>query len=54
MVGKCSPNFVQPQAEVIYSIRAPKLSQLKDLYNRVYAIAKGAALMTETTMEAEI
>ncbi|MEH7390288.1 M20 family metallopeptidase [Bacillus sp. JJ1503] len=51
--GGASPNVVQPHAEVIYLIRAPKKRQVKDLYERVYNIAKGAALMTETTMGVE-
>ena len=44
---KCSP----VQAQVLYAIRAPKITQVKELYNRVCNIARGAALMTETTVE---
>lgn len=51
--GGTSPNVVQPHAEVVYLIRAPKKQQVKELYERVYNIAKGAALMTGTTMEVE-
>ncbi|OCA82093.1 M20 family metallopeptidase [Pseudobacillus wudalianchiensis] len=51
--GGTSPNVVQPHAEVAYLIRAPKKQQVKDLYERVYNIAKGAALMTGTSMEVE-
>ncbi|MFK2827050.1 M20 family metallopeptidase [Bacillus sp. B190/17] len=50
--GGASPNVVQPHAEVVYLIRAPKKQQVKDLYERVHNIAKGAALMTGTTVEA--
>lgn len=49
--GGISPNVVQPHAEVVYLIRAPKKQQVKELYERVYDIARGAALMTGTTME---
>ncbi|PFP17551.1 amidohydrolase [Bacillus sp. AFS073361] len=51
--GGISPNVVQAHAEVVYLIRAPKKQQVKELYERVYNIAKGAALMTGTTMEVE-
>lgn len=50
--GGISPNVVQPFAEVVYLIRAPKKQQVKELYGRVYDIARGAALMTGTTMDA--
>ncbi|PTY76191.1 amidohydrolase [Heyndrickxia sporothermodurans] len=49
--GGISPNVVQADAEVLYLIRAPKISQVIDIYNRVINIAKGAALMTETEVE---
>ena len=47
--GGFSPNVVQPHAEVLYLIRAPRNDQVLDLYARVNDIAKGAALMTGTT-----
>lgn len=50
--GGLSPNVVQSKATVLYQIRAPKLSQAKEIYNRIVNIAKGAALMTETRLEA--
>ncbi|MDQ0207725.1 M20 family metallopeptidase [Alkalicoccobacillus murimartini] len=49
--GGLSPNVVQAEAEVLYLIRAPELSQVNALYKRVQDIAKGAALMTETTFD---
>ncbi|MEY8749475.1 M20 family metallopeptidase [Alkalicoccobacillus gibsonii] len=49
--GGLSPNVVQPEAEVLYLIRAPQLSQVESLYKRVKNIAKGASLMTETSFE---
>ncbi len=48
--GGHSPNVVQADAEVLYLIRAPQLDQAQDIYQRVINIAKGAALMTDTTM----
>lgn len=48
--GGTSPNVVQPYAEVMYLIRAPKKQQVLDIYKRVQKIAEGAALMTETTV----
>lgn len=49
--GGYSPNVVQPFAEVLYLIRAPKNGQVKEIFERVNDIAKGAALMTGTRME---
>ncbi len=49
--GGTAPNVVQSEAQVLYAIRAPKVSQVKELYERVCKVAQGAALMTETTVE---
>lgn len=49
--GGASPNVVQANAEVLYLVRAPQLSQAQDIYQRVIDIAKGAALMTGTTLD---
>jgi aminobenzoyl-glutamate utilization protein B len=49
--GGLSPNVVQPEAEVLYLIRAPQLDEVRAIYERVYNIAKGAALMTDTEVE---
>lgn len=51
--GGTSPNVVQANAEVVYLIRAPEKDEVESLYERVYNIARGAALMTETTLEVE-
>ena len=48
--GGSSPNVVQAEAEVLYLVRAPQLDQLQEIYQRVTDIARGAALMTGTTM----
>ncbi|MGE7928249.1 M20 family metallopeptidase [Lysinibacillus xylanilyticus] len=49
--GGTSPNVVQPYAEVTYLVRAPKKHQVLEIYQRVKNIAKGATLMTETSLE---
>ncbi|MDR1400053.1 MAG: amidohydrolase [Treponema sp.] len=49
-VGGGLPNVVQPSAELLYFIRAPKPAQVRSIFERVVDIAKGAALMTGTTM----
>ena len=49
--GGSSPNVVQAEAEVLYLMRAPKVDQVRDIYERVCKIAKGAAMMTETECE---
>ena len=48
--GGISANVVQPEAEVRYMIRAPKITQVNEIYERVNDVARGAALMTGTTM----
>ena len=45
------PSVVQPYAEVLYLIRAPKNKQVEEIYRRVNKIAEGAAHMTETRVE---
>lgn len=52
--GGHAPNIVQSDAEVLYKIRAPRIQQVKEIFERVKNVAKGAALMTETEMEYEI
>ena len=52
--GGSYPNVVQDYARLKYEVRAPKVSQMKELFARVVKIAEGAALMTETTMKYEI
>lgn len=49
--GGTAPNVVQAEAQVLYAIRAPRIQQVKELYERVCKIAQGAALMTETQVE---
>ncbi len=49
--GGTAPNVVQSHAEVLYAVRAPQQKDVSELYERVCNIAKGAALMTGTTVE---
>ncbi|SIS07994.1 aminobenzoyl-glutamate utilization protein B [Peribacillus simplex] len=51
--GGFSPNVVQADAEVLYFVRAPRVSQTEEVYKRVLDIAKGAALMTGTALEVD-
>ncbi len=52
--GGIAPNVVQARARVRYSIRARDLPGMLELVERVKAIARGAALMTETEVEVRI
>ncbi len=52
--GGHAPNVVQASATVRYLIRARTLADLLTLVERVKNVARGAALMTETTMRSEV
>ncbi len=49
--GGGEPNVVPGVAESWYYIRAPRMSQVKEIYNRILRIAEGACLMTDTKLE---
>lgn len=49
--GGISPNVVQSEAEVLYLIRSRNNQSVQKLFERVSNIAKGAALMTDTTVD---
>ncbi|QFF97578.1 amidohydrolase [Psychrobacillus glaciei] len=51
--GGFSPNVVQEKADVLYFIRAPRVSQTEEIYQRICDVARGAALMTGTQLEIE-
>ena len=53
-VGGNAPNVVQAKATIRHLIRASDLVQLRSLVDRVYKIADGAALMTETVVEKNV
>lgn len=52
--GGASPNVVPATAEVYYLVRAETVSQMQELYDRVIDVAKGAALMTSTTVDIQL
>ena len=52
--GGNAANVVHAQATVRHLIRASNLKELYSLIDRVYKIADGAALMTETTVEKKV
>lgn len=52
--GGESPNVVQSQASVYYLVRARTVREMRELYERVLKVARGAALMTETELTVEI
>ena len=52
--GGNAANVVHAKATVRHLIRASNLMELRSLVERVYKIADGAALMTETTVEKKV
>ena len=52
--GGIAPNVVQSHAKVRYLVRAADLADLLPLIDRVRKIADGAALMTETSVQATV
>ena len=48
--GGISPNVVQPTAKLIYMVRSDTVQHAKALLARVQNVAKGAALMTDTSV----
>ena len=48
------PNIVPGKAVNWYCIRAPKMSDVRSILNRIEKVAKGAAMMTETEVEMKI
>lgn len=48
--GGIAPNVIPAEAQVLYAIRAPKITQVKKLFDRMCDIAQGAALITGTTV----
>ncbi len=52
--GGLAVNIVPGTASVRFAIRAPEMTIMEDMYERLVDIARGAALMTGTKMEHEI
>ena len=51
--GGLAPNIVPDYAQVWYFVRAPQRSQVDEIYPRVIDIARGAALMSGTSLDVE-
>lgn len=51
--GGKAPNIVPPYAQIWYYVRAPRRKQVEDIYAWMLDIARGAALMTQTTFDVE-
>ena len=49
--GGIAPNVIPSEAQILYAIRAPKVTQVKQLHERMCDIARGAALITGTTVD---
>lgn len=49
--GGIAPNVIPSEAQILYAIRAPKITQVKQLFERMCDIARGAALITGTRVE---
>lgn len=52
--GGTAPNVVQDRTIVRYEVRAPYVKQVKELFERVKEVARGAAIMMGTEMECEL
>ena len=52
--GGIAPNVVQATAKVRYAVRARDVAGMLELVERVRKVAEGAALMTETRVEANV
>ncbi len=52
--GGTAPNVVQPHAAVLYALRAPETSQVREVYARVLDVARGAALICGTKVEERV
>lgn len=52
--GGTAPNVVQDHARIEYMVRAPRTHQAQELLARVTDCARGAALMTGTTMKTHL
>jgi aminobenzoyl-glutamate utilization protein B len=52
--GGTAPHVIQARAEVVYQFRAPDLSTIHSLFERVRKIADGAALMTDTSVQCRV
>lgn len=49
--GGLQPNVVPDFAEVWYFVRAPRMSEVKEVYERLVDVARGASIMTQTAFD---
>ncbi|HBW38133.1 amidohydrolase [Desulfosporosinus sp. BICA1-9] len=49
-----APNIIPKEAESWYYVRAPFRKDVEEITERLFKVAKGAAMMTETTVDYEI
>ena len=49
--GGVEPDFVPDFAEVWYFVRAPQMGRVKEIYERLIDVARGASLMTGTSFD---
>ena len=52
--GGTAPNVVQDHATIRYEVRSPWVYQVKELFERVKNVARGASIMTDTSVECEL
>ncbi|MCI8452988.1 MAG: amidohydrolase [Lachnospiraceae bacterium] len=52
--GGTAPNVVQDHAVIRYEVRSPRVSQTKELFERVKNVARGASIMTDTTVHCDL
>lgn len=52
--GGFPPNVVPDYSDAWYYVRAPRIAMVKDILRRLALVAKGAAMMTETTVDIEV
>ncbi|MGM9589967.1 MAG: amidohydrolase [Faecousia sp.] len=50
----CPPNIVPDKAVNWYCVRAPKISDVKSILDRIEKVARGAAMMTETSVDVKV
>ncbi|KJS21010.1 MAG: hypothetical protein VR72_12520 [Clostridiaceae bacterium BRH_c20a] len=49
-----APNIIPKEAESWYFVRAPQRKDVEEITERLFKVAKGAAMMTETTVDYEV
>lgn len=52
--GEKAPNVVHPEAKLHYYVRAPKMKTAIEILERIKDVARGAALMTGTTLDINV